>query len=841
MAWSPRPSPEPADAAPAVSQATPGGVVIPGYEVLGELGRGGMGVVYKARQAKLNRVVALKMILSGAHAGSAERQRFLTEAEAVARLQHPNIVQIHEIGEADGYPFFSLEFCPGGSLAARLNGTPLPPAEAAPLVEALARAVQAAHQAGVVHRDLKPANVLLLSDGTPKITDFGLAKKLDDASGQTASGAIMGTPSYMAPEQAEGKSKEIGPAADVYALGAVLYELLTGRPPFRAATPLDTVLQVISEEPVPPSRLVAKLPRDLETICLKCLHKEPRKRYASAAELADDLQRFQKGEPIRARPVGRAERAWRWCRRNPVVAGLTATAVLLAVVATLGYLQAAAARDRANRQLYHSLVGQAQALRLARVEGFRPRVESLLAEAARLDTSQVSREELRQEAVAALGDSVGFEPTVMEDKGVAVTALAAHPHARQVAVGLADGTILIRDTGTGSLAGTLREHGSRVLAVTFRPDGTQLISVDAGGVCKRWEPGAAAAWRCTSTVATPPPTVSALDSGGRCLAAVAQGGSDVQVWDLARKAAPTRLDPGEWKVNCLAVSPDGALVAAGSTRDNDNGILLWNVGDPRAPSHLLLSLGPITKVVFSPDGKLLACGCDEGLALLDAPSLRERSFQRLDTVGSVAFSADNQFLAFGTITNRVKVLSISTNRELMAVRCPGRGNAEVRDVAFGAEGATLAARAAGAVRVWNLAAAPEKLVLAGHPRGVPCVSFRPDGKLLASGSKDQTVKLWDPTDGRLVYSSPPLGAPVQTLAFSKDGRVLAAGTTTRSSTCGTRSPFSRCSPNRFRWGWGMSTASPSVPGATTSRPAGKGAFRSGGCAGPPRTEGRRLP
>jgi serine/threonine-protein kinase len=215
------PSPGPADA-PALEPAASGAVVIPGYEVVGELGRGGMGVVYKARQTRLNRLVALKMVLAGAHAGSAERQRFLTEAEAVARLQHPNIVQIHEIGEADGHPFFSLEFCPGGSLAAKLNGTPLPPGQAAALVEALARAVQGAHEAGVVHRDLKPANVLLTADGTPKVTDFGLAKKLDGGAGQTASGAIVGTPSYMAPEQAEGKSAKVGAAADVYALGAVL-------------------------------------------------------------------------------------------------------------------------------------------------------------------------------------------------------------------------------------------------------------------------------------------------------------------------------------------------------------------------------------------------------------------------------------------------------------------------------------------------------------------------------------------------------------------------------------------------------------------------------------------
>jgi serine/threonine-protein kinase len=320
---------------------------VPGYEILGELGRGAMGVVYQARQTKLNRLVALKMVLAGGHASEGDLTRFATEAEAIARLQHPNIVQVYEVGAHEGRPYFSLEFCAGGSLDRKLGGTPLPPLEAARLVETLARAMHAAHRAHVIHRDLKPANVLLLADGTPKITDFGLAKKLDEV-GQTQSGAVMGTPSYMAPEQAGGK-KEIGPAADVYALGAILYECLTGRPPFKAATPLDTILQVLSDEPVPPSQLQSKTPRDLETICLKCLHKEAGKRYATAEALADDLGRFQRGEPIAARPVGWLERGWRWCRRNPALAGALATVLLVFVTgATVSTVLAVLADHRAE-------------------------------------------------------------------------------------------------------------------------------------------------------------------------------------------------------------------------------------------------------------------------------------------------------------------------------------------------------------------------------------------------------------------------------------------------------------------------------------------------------------
>jgi tRNA A-37 threonylcarbamoyl transferase component Bud32/cell division protein FtsB len=308
---------------------------IPGYEVLGVLGRGGMGVVYKARQTALKRLAALKMILSGDYASPQELARFRTEAEAVARLQHPNIVQVFEVGEHDGRPFFSLEYVGGGTLAAKLRESLPDPKEAAALVERLARAVHAVHQCDVVHRDLKPANVLLTADGTPKITDFGLAKKLDEEAGQTHAGAVMGTASYMAREQASGATAQVGPLADVYALGAILYECLTGRPPFKAATVYETLRQVREDEPVAPRTLNPAVPRDLETVCLKCLRKEPGHRYASAAALAEDLRRWQAGEPVAARPVGRAEWAAKWVRRNPVVAALVA-AVVLALLGGIG-------------------------------------------------------------------------------------------------------------------------------------------------------------------------------------------------------------------------------------------------------------------------------------------------------------------------------------------------------------------------------------------------------------------------------------------------------------------------------------------------------------------------
>jgi len=338
--------------------------LIVGYELIDEIGRGGMGVVYRARQISLNRPVALKMILNGFQASDRDRARFRAEAAAVARLRHPNIVQIFEVGDQGGRPYLALELVDGTTLQERLAGTPQPTAPAAGLIELLARATHHAHQRGIVHRDLKPGNVLLApaadgaSDaadpataryGVPKITDFGLAKRMEEDDGQTRSGDLLGTPSYMAPEQAAGRAGEVGPAADVYALGAMLYETLTGRPPFRGATAVETIQQAVHDDPVPPGRLRPKLPKDLERICLKCLEKAPARRYASALALADDLRRHLNGESVHARSAPPHERVWRWCRRNPIPAGLLVAAVVGSVSGLwyLSWLTASVARSNA--------------------------------------------------------------------------------------------------------------------------------------------------------------------------------------------------------------------------------------------------------------------------------------------------------------------------------------------------------------------------------------------------------------------------------------------------------------------------------------------------------------
>jgi serine/threonine-protein kinase len=418
-----------------------------GYVVSGELGRGGMGVVYQAWQTRLGRLVAVKV----AQADQLEPDdvaRFRVEAEAVARLQHPNIVQTFEVGDLDGQPYLVLEYVDGGSLARQLRGAPQPPRQSAEMMETVARAVHYAHGRGIVHRDLTPANILLASnphaparnqqtqaatppvadltlpifDCEPKVSDFGLAKIIvGGGPTRTHTGAVLGTPSYMSPEQAQGLARGAAPAADVYSLGAILYELLTGRPPFRGDTPLETIRQVVVEDPVPPSKLQPLLPRDLETICLKCLAKEPARRYASAMTLADDLRRFLNEEPILARPVRRLERAWRWCRRNPWLAGLSAAVVMLvatvAVVSTLAavWLGEALADSERHRQdaetaelegkhkLWLSYLRQAQSRRMSRQSGQRFASLRAIKEALALPVPPGhSHAELRIEAIAAL-------------------------------------------------------------------------------------------------------------------------------------------------------------------------------------------------------------------------------------------------------------------------------------------------------------------------------------------------------------------------------------------------------------------------------------------------------
>jgi WD40 repeat protein len=766
----------------------PGTINIPGYEILGELGRGGMGVVYQARQRGLNRIVALKMILAAGHAGPKELARFRHEAEVVAQLHHPHVVQIYEVGEADGRPFFSLEFLAGGSLASKLDGTPWAVRPAVQLVAKLAGGIHAAHQLGIVHRDLKPANVLLDADGTPKITDFGLAKKFDsDAAGPTQSGAILGTPSYMAPEQAEGKAHLVGPGADVYALGSILYELLTGRPPFRGETPLDTLMLVRNQDPVPPRRLQPKVPRDLETICLKALTKNPAQRYQTAQEMAEDLDRFLTGASIKARPAGVFERTYKLLRRHPWVV----VAVLPVLLLVGGAITAALSNDPVNALIYLIVPVAVSGLGLtvwqwqhAQLQKSRAEEQRHQAEAARheaeeqrlkADVARRDAEEQARKAAAALAASeanryflqialaerefmtahVGRAEEVLEscpallrhwewhylkrlchaelatfqEHTRPVLAVAFHPHAGQLATAGWDQTILIWDLAAGSVCRRLSGHSAQVTTLAYSPDG-------------RW-----------------------LASAG--------GDQNIILWDTVTGEQLVLLQGHQWSILGLAFSPNGRRLASAG---GDQVIRLWDAVTGKGYGVLKGHQREVTSVAYSPDGRFLASGSsDQIVRIWDMATGQEAVVLRghSGAVFSVAFSPNRPLLASAGEDQLVRLWDYTSGQEIHV--CRGHSGSVI-SVAFSPDGRRLASTSWDrTVKLWNPETAQETATLRGHTGIVTGVAFQPDGNRLATASDDKTVKLWNAgtaPDARCLHGHT---NGVLTLTFSPDGGLLVSG------------------------------------------------------------------
>jgi WD40 repeat protein/tRNA A-37 threonylcarbamoyl transferase component Bud32 len=772
------PSPPPANGGEQGAAGLPAGTA--GYEILGELGRGAMGVVYKARQTKLNRVVALKTILSGAHAGEAERQRFLAEAEAVARLQHPNIVQIHEIGEADGRSFFSLELCPGGSLADKFDGTPMRAREAARLVETLARAMQAAHEAGIVHRDLKPANVLLAADGTPKIADFGLAKKLDSAVGQTASGAILGTPSYMAPEQAAGKTREVGPAADVYALGAILYELLTGRPPFKAATAFDTVLQVVSDEPVPPGRLNTQVPADVETICLMCLRKEPARRYGSAADLAEDLRLFQAGAPVKARRVAVLERCLKWARRHPAAAAAYGLLVLVLVLGGLG--GGAAALWQRSEQAREQLAVEKRESESARAR---------LAEVSYLHQVGWAHQEGQDASVARAEQLLHSCPPEMRGwewryvrrlchsdlctldwQGVGIRSVAFSPDGRRLATGCGD-MVKLWDAASGQLVQTCRGDRSSMTGVRFSPDGTRLASASRDHTARVWD-AATGALVCTLEGHANVVNSLCFSPDGTRVATSSEDNT-VRLWDARSGRELRTLKGHDDTVVGLSFSHDGRRLASSSTRDRKGEVKVWDVQAGQQVLSIRHS-GGVHGIDFSPDGRRLAgAGSDGTVRLWDA-----QTGQVLLTISghtnrvlAVAFSPDGTLLASGSMDQTARVWDAATGQQVACHR--GHKN-DVIGVPFSPDGTLLASASQdGTVKVWRATADSRCVILRGHTKFLSEVKVSPDGRTIASAACDGTVRIWDVPSKGQVLSIPAHPRVAFCLGFSPDATRLVSG------------------------------------------------------------------
>jgi WD40 repeat protein len=753
--------------------------VVAGYEVLGELGRGAMGVVYQARQIDLKRLVALKMILRGAHAGAEELARFRNEAEAAARLQHPHIVPIYQVGEQDGRPYLVLEHVEGGSLARQLDGKPQPAQASARLVEVLARAMHHAHERGIVHRDLKPANVLLGADGTPKITDFGLAKLLDgDPGARTQSGAVLGTPSYMAPEQAGASSRptsragtgQVGSAADIYALGAILYELLTGRPPFLAETVLEALEQVRSQEPVPPRRLNPKVPRDLETICLKCLRKEPGARYASAADLAQDLGRFLGGGPVRARPVGRLERGWRWCRRKPALAvtGAGAALSLAAAVTALALFavsearhadrlgRAAAELRRKNREVEGALEEARRQERRARLEAARARFEGAYANclsdepgAGLLGLARGLEEAVQARApdlelsvrlhLAGWGHCLPSLTAVLPHSGP----FAFSPDGKVILTVGASKTVYLWDVGMREAVGPPRRLGVEVESAAFTPDGTAVLIGGADGVARLWD---VSTGRALGPILSHPKAVRKVvfRADGQS-ALTLDGDNTARLWEVRTgKALGKPLGP-EAGAEVVVLSPDGNSVLIGGKEKTAR---LWEAATGKALGPTLEHAKVVREVVFSADGRLaLTLDGDDTARLweprtgkLVGPPLRHPAGAL-----AAAVSPDGKVVLTGGADGVARLWEAATGR---AVGQLLKQELAVEAVAFSPDGkVVLTGGADGAGRLWEAATGKALGPPLKHPRAVRYAAFSPDGTAILTAGEGEAARLWEvPTD-----------------------------------------------------------------------------------------------
>jgi WD40 repeat protein len=731
---------------------------IPGYEILGELGRGGMGIVYKARQISLNRTVALKMVLAGQFASAVDVQRFRTEAEAAAHLDHPHIVPIYEVGQHEGHHYFSMKPFEGGSLADHLQRFLRDPRAAAQLLVRVARAVHYAHQRGVLHRDLKPGNILLDSHGQPHVTDFGLAKRVEGDKRLTQTGAIVGTPGYMAPEQARSE-KVLTTAVDVYSLGAILYVLLTGRPPFQAGTPLDTVLQVLENEPLRPRKLNPRADRDLETICLKCLEKDPQRRYGSAEALADDAERWTVGEPILARPSSVLEQTIKWAKRRPAIAALVGALMVVAligfVLVTWKWNEATVERDRAQ-QAERDAAERAAEEALAKQKAF----DALqLVEREKQETQKqlhradmalyVNRITLAQRLLADLdvGKAERVLDTCQENlrhweyrylyrlcrnrmRTFRVPKGGAHhvifsPDGQHLAFRTDDGAVKVWDARTGQEKLSLKIRPSKTTRLMYQPnlayspDGQRIASIAEDKVVKVWD---ALTGEEKLTLRHEDEVNSvAFSPDGRNLATALT--STVILWDAktGQEAHPLFFIPG---ATDIAFAAGGRYLAA--ARIPLTWIRVWDVQEDKSKVTIRATDDWLVSMAISPDGKRVATGSAHLL--------------RRDAMAAVGGDQP----AFDPFRpGRVIVWDVDTGRELLNFEAHPM---PAMDLAFSPDGSRLAtAGFDSAVKLWDVQTGHATLTLKGHGAPVHRITFRSDGKRLASVSQDQTLRVWEVT------------------------------------------------------------------------------------------------
>jgi serine/threonine protein kinase/WD40 repeat protein len=739
--------------------------VVGNYEILGELARGGMGVVFRARQRGVDRLVALKMIRPGLIPDDETIARFRLEAEAAAQLDHPAIVPIFDVGDFRGLPYFSMALVDGINLAQATRDATWDGMRAAAIMKCVSGAIAYAHERGVIHRDLKPSNILLDSEGQPRITDFGLAKRLESAQELTASGQAMGTPSYMAPEQAADTSAEIGPRTDVYGLGATLYSLLTGRPPFQAATAWATLQQVLHDEPVPPRRLNPEVPRDLETICLKCLEKSPERRYGSAAELAADLDRYLEGVPIAARPVSVLERIWRWRRRNPLVSGAIASTVLACVLGVVGIswqlhlttdardaalkandeLQKSERRERAAREEAQAFAHEARAQQYAvsinlayrahdegRIEEARAILRDLIPSGQQPDSREYSWFRLWKLVHPRIGR--------WSDGGARVDALALAPQGKLLAFGGDLGVVSIVDWRAANAPRQLIDPDAKgpVSALEFAPDGMTLAVGRADGHVRLWN---TATWERGKLLRARPVVVRDLafhPDGGRLAEATAgtNGMGNVTVWNIS----------------------DGTIVLS-LERD-----IPGNPGHPRGPSG----------VAFSARGELLAAsGYDGRTRLWSFPEgdLRQETLIKPPAwVNDVVWSPDDRLLYTPRADGSLRVWDVAAWTSLETPRFPA---GQLVHGAMARDGRRLVIGGTSGAALWDSPSQRWRGILQGAE--ITAVALTDDGKTAFTGGGDGVAAAWnleDSADGLARKTEPKTGL-MTALAFNRRGDRLA--------------------------------------------------------------------
>jgi serine/threonine protein kinase len=698
-----------------------GGMPLPGsklpyfgdYELLEVIGHGGMGVIYKARQVGLNRTVALKMIRSAHLATAEDVRRFRSEAELIAQLDHPNIVPIHEIGEHEGQHYFSMKLLPGGNLVAHLPRLREDMRAAVTLLAKVTRAVEHAHQHGVLHRDLKPANIVLDGRGEPHVTDFGLARRLAGNDGLTQTGAILGSPSYMSPEQASGQNRTVTPATDVYSLGVILYELLTGRVPFRAETPLGTLLQVMGEEVPPPRSLNPKADRDLETIALKCLEKDPQRRYRSAAALADDLEHWLAGEPIAAR----RRSFWTSCRKRDArfrrtSRWLTVAAVVVGVLVLLScVLSVSVSREQ---MVARQAMAEAE---MQRAMAEKARRDAVAAERAAREQAEADR---RAKEMLLYAHQLALAQRAWEENNAA---RATELLEKGSFPGLRGWEWYYLKDVAQRKPKTLRADNYEALALAWSPDGRYLATGGAEG-----------------------------DKGDK-------GG--VKVWDVA-SGKETLSKPQPDRVRSVAFTPDGRWLAAGP----DATLRVLDAATGKEVLSETKQGGTVLGLAFSPDGSRLLSGTSTEVRVRDVQT--DKLVIVLDQgADGLAYSPDSKRIALAS-GRVVSVRDATTFNEVFALTHPHT----VHAVAYSPDAASLATGGEdGVVRVWDAIQGKEKTALRGHTKAVRSVGFSPDGRRIASLSDDGTVRIWDAAGGDSLLT---LEGARRQVAFSPDGRYLAA-------------------------------------------------------------------